>query len=213
MLVVHEIFTSIQGESSLAGLPCTFVRLAGCNLRCAWCDTPEALSVGKQMPRSEVLRLALAPGTPVVEVTGGEPLLQQAVLPLLTALCDADRIVMLETSGERDISGVDARVKRIMDLKAPSSGESERNRWANLGLLTRRDEVKIVLRDRADYEWASEVLRRERPHERAGHVLLGCVQGELDPSDLAAWILADQLPVRIQIQLHKVIWGADARGV
>jgi 7-carboxy-7-deazaguanine synthase len=212
-LRVHEIYASIQGESSFAGVPCTFVRLTGCNLRCAWCDTAHAFYEGERLGRGEVLARALSFGTPLVELTGGEPLLQPGALPLMRELADAGRTVLVETSGERDISGVDPRVHRIVDLKAPASGESARNRWANLLLLTKRDEVKIVLADRADYEWARDKIREHRLAERAGHVLLSPVHGELDPKDLVAWILEDQLPARFQLQMHKHIWPPDARGV
>ncbi|MFW5925772.1 MAG: radical SAM protein [Myxococcota bacterium] len=212
-VVVHEIYASIQGESSFAGLPCAFVRLTSCNLRCAWCDTPEAFHGGTRMPRSEALERALGFETPLVELTGGEPLLQAGALPLLRELCDAGRTVLLETSGERDIAPVDPRVHRIVDLKAPGSGESERNRWENLAHLGERDEVKIVLTDRADYEWARDVIRRERLHERAGTVLLSCAWGALDPKELIAWMLQDGLPVRFQLQMHKHVWGAETTGV
>ncbi len=212
-LVVHEIYRSIQGESSFAGLPCTFVRLTGCNLRCAWCDTPHAFHEGTRMVRAEVLSRALATGTPLVELTGGEPLLQPGALPLMTELCDAGRTVLVETSGERDISPVDPRVHRIVDLKAPGSGESHRNRWENLALLTARDEVKIVLADRADYEWARDVIVEERLDERAGEVLLGVAHGALEPRRLVEWMLEDRVPARFQLQLHKHVWPPDARGV
>jgi 7-carboxy-7-deazaguanine synthase len=212
-LVIHEIYRSLQGESTFAGLPCAFVRLSACNLRCRWCDTPEAFTGGTRIGVGDVVARALALGTPLVEVTGGEPLLQAAVHPLLTAFCDAGKTVLLETSGERDISGVDSRVHRIVDLKAPGSGESHRNRWENLAHLTRRDEVKFVLADRLDYEWARDVIGRESLHERAGTLLLSCVHGELQPRDLATWVLEDGLPVRVQVQLHKILWGADAKGV
>ena len=212
-LQVHEIYRSIQGESSFAGLPCTFVRLTGCNLRCTWCDTPQAFVGGKRMQRRDVLLEALAHETQLVELTGGEPLLQAATRPLLSELCDAGRTVLLETSGERDLSDMDPRVHRIMDLKAPGSGESERNRWQNLELLTPLDEIKIVLTDRADYEWARDVILREQLADLVGEVLLSCVHGKLDPRTLVEWALADGLPVRVQLQLHKYIWGADAQGV
>ena len=210
---VHEIYESIQGESSFAGLPCTFVRLSRCNLRCRWCDTPQAFEGGTPIPRAEVLEKALSFGTPLVELTGGEPLLQEGAIPLLRELCDAGRTVLLETSGERDISQVDPRVHRIMDLKAPGSGESERNRWENIEHLTKRDEVKLVLVDRADYEWAKEVIAKHDLAERVNEVLLSPVWGELDPKDLVKWVLGDDLPVRVQIQMHKVIWDADTQGV
>ena len=210
---IHEIYESVQGESTFAGLPCTFVRLSRCNLRCRWCDTPQAFVGGTDMPRAEVLEKALSFGTPLVELTGGEPLLQAGAIPLLKELCDAGRTVMLETSGERDISKVDPRVHRIMDLKAPGSGESQRNRWENIADLSKRDEVKFVLADRADYDWAKGVIEEHGLPERVHAVLLGCVWGELDPKDLVKWVLEDQLPVRVQMQMHKVIWDADAQGV
>jgi len=210
---VHEIYESIQGESTFAGLPCTFVRLSRCNLRCRWCDTPEAFEGGTQMERTEVLEKALAFGTPLVELTGGEPLLQLGAIPLLRELCDSGRTVLLETSGERDISQVDPRVHRIMDLKAPGSEECHRNRWENIEHLTKRDEVKIVLADRGDYEWAKRAIEEHGLPNRLNAVLLGCVWGELDPKDLVRWVLQDKLPVRVQIQMHKVIWDADTKGV
>jgi len=210
---IHEIYESIQGESTFAGLPCTFVRLSRCNLRCRWCDTPQAFEGGTQLPRAEVLEQALSFGTPLVEVTGGEPLLQPGAIPLLKELCDAGRTVLLETSGERDISDVDPRVHRIMDLKAPGSEESHRNRWENIEQLSTRDEVKIVLADRADYKWARAAIREHDLAERVNAVLLSCVWGELDPKELVGWVLEDSLPVRVQMQMHKVIWDADTQGV
>lgn len=212
-LHIHEIYASIQGESSFAGLPCTFVRTTGCNLRCTWCDTPQAFHGGTKMARSEVLARALALNTPLVELTGGEPLLQAGVIPLMRELCDAGKTVLIETSGERDISLVDPRVHRIVDLKAPKSGESGKVRWQNLAHLTQRDEVKIVLADRDDYEWARDVLRREALAERVKHVLFSPVHNVLDPKDLVAWVLEDALPVRVNLQLHKYIWGPDTQGV
>jgi 7-carboxy-7-deazaguanine synthase len=212
-LVIHEIYRSVQGESSFVGRPCAFVRLSGCNLRCSWCDTPQAFSGGQRMPRAEVLAQTLALNTPLVLITGGEPLLQAAVLPLLTALCNEGKTVLLETSGERDISEVDLRVHRIVDMKAPGSGESARNRYENLALLTDRDQLKIVVRDRTDYDWARALIARERTIERAGEVLLSPVHGVLDPKLLVSWVLEDALDVRVQLQLHKYIWGADAQGV
>ena len=165
------------------------------------------------MDRADVLEKALSFGTPLVELTGGEPLLQAGAIPLLSELCDAGRTVLLETSGERDISEVDPRVHRIMDLKAPGSGESERNRWQNIEHLNKRDEVKIVLADRADYEWAKGVIEAHKLVDRVNAVLFSPVWGELDPQDLVKWVLEDDLPVRVQMQLHKVIWGADKQGV
>ena len=210
---IHEIYESIQGESTFAGLPCTFVRLSRCNLRCRWCDTPQAFEGGTQLPRAEVLEKALSFGTPLVELTGGEPLLQPGAIPLLQELCDSGCTVLLETSGERDISGVDPRVHRIMDLKAPGSDESHRNRWENVEHLTQRDEVKVVLSDRADYDWAKAVIQEHDLASRVNAVLLSCVWGELDPKDLVQWVLEDRLPVRVQMQMHKVIWDADTQGV
>jgi 7-carboxy-7-deazaguanine synthase len=210
---IHEIYESVQGESTFAGLPCTFVRLSRCNLRCRWCDTPRAFEGGTEMPRAEVLKKALSFGTPLVELTGGEPLLQLGAIPLLKELCDAGRTVLLETSGERDISKVDPRVHRIMDLKAPGSGESQRNRWENIAELSQRDEVKFVLADRTDYDWAKAVIEEHGLPDRVRAVLLSCVWGELDPKDLVKWVLEDRLPVRVQLQMHKVIWDADAEGV
>jgi 7-carboxy-7-deazaguanine synthase len=212
-LVIHEIYRSVQGESSFAGRPCAFVRLTGCNLRCTWCDTPQAFHGGTRLQLAEVVARTLALATPLVLVTGGEPLLQPAALPLLRALCDAGKTVLLETSGERDISQVDPRVHRIVDLKAPGSGESQRNRLENLPHLTPRDELKLVLLDRRDYEWARDLIAHERLSERAGEVLLSCVHGARDPKQLVAWALEDGLDVRVQLQLHKYIWGAEAQGV
>ncbi|MEM9191656.1 MAG: radical SAM protein [Myxococcota bacterium] len=212
-VVVHEVYASIQGESSFAGLPCVFVRLSGCNLRCRWCDTPQAFTGGTRRRVSEVVAEALSYETPLVELTGGEPLLQPGALPLLRALCDAGRTVLLETSGERDIAPVDPRVHRIVDFKAPGSGESARNRWSNVDALTPTDEVKFVLADRADYEWARDLIRDKDLAKRAGTVLLSPVFGELDPPALVRWILDDQLPVRFQLQLHKHVWAPDAEGV
>jgi 7-carboxy-7-deazaguanine synthase len=212
-LVIHEIYRSIQGETSFAGRPCTLIRLSACNLRCSWCDTPAAFHGGRRMARAEVVSQALALGTPLVLVTGGEPLLQTAALPLLRDLCDTGKTVLLETSGERDISAVDARVHRIVDIKPPGSGESHRNRWQNLAHLSQRDQLKFVLLDRADYQWARDVIARESLTTRAGEVLLSCVHGRLDPRELVAWTLEDRLDVRVQVQLHKYIWGSDAQGV
>ena len=212
-LVVHEIYRSIQGESSFAGLPCTFVRLTGCNLRCRWCDTTDAFYGGTRLERSEVMDRALAFATPLVELTGGEPLLQPASIPLMAELCDAGKTVLIETSGERDISGVDPRVHRIVDFKAPDSGESSRNRWSNIECLTKRDEVKFVLSSRGDYEWAADATRAHRLAERAGHVLFSVAFGDLDPKDVVEWMLEDAVPARFQLQMHKFIWAPNTTGV
>jgi len=208
---VSEIFFSLQGESSRVGLPTVFVRLTGCPLRCVWCDTEYAFTGGEAMTIAAVVAEAGRHGTRTICVTGGEPLAQKNCLPLLTALCDAGFDVSLETSGALDIGGVDARVSRIMDLKAPGSGETDKNLWPNVELLTAHDEVKIVVADRTDYEWARAAIAEHRLSERCP-VLLSPVQGQLAPADLADWILADGLaagrfPVRFQLQLHKVLWG------
>ena len=212
-LVIHEIYASIQGESSFAGLPCTFVRTTGCNLRCTWCDTPQAFYGGTRMPRADVLAKALSFGTPLVELTGGEPLLQPGVRPLMTELCDAGRTVLIETSGEADVSGVDPRVHKIMDLKAPGSGESHRNRWSNLDHITARDEIKFVLAGREDYEWMRDAIRARELSKRTPNLLASTVFGKLAARELVKWVLEDALPVRVQLQMHKYIWGGDAQGV
>jgi 7-carboxy-7-deazaguanine synthase len=212
-LVIHEIYASIQGESTFAGLPCTFVRTTGCNLRCSWCDTTQAFYGGTRMPRAEVLERALATGTELVELTGGEPLLQPGVRPLLAELCDAGRTVLIETSGEADVSAVDPRVHKIMDLKAPGSGESHRNRWSNLEHLSERDEIKFVLASREDYEWMRDVVASRALTRVTPKLLASTVFGKLLPRDLVAWVLEDRLPVRVQLQMHKVIWAPDAQGV
>jgi 7-carboxy-7-deazaguanine synthase len=210
---VNEIFHSIQGESTWAGCPCVFVRLTGCNLRCIWCDTAYAFYEGRQMDVGAVAAKVESFGCALVEITGGEPLLQQGVHPLIDTLLARGLTVMIETSGERDISGLDPRVVRIVDLKCPGSGESERNRWSNFDYLRLRDELKFVLSDRRDYEWARDVIRTHRLSERVNAVLMSPVFGQLKPSDLAAWILEDRLAVRMQLQMHKHIWSPTARGV
>jgi 7-carboxy-7-deazaguanine synthase len=204
-LRVAEIFHSLQGESTRVGLPTVFVRLTGCPLRCVWCDTAYAFAGGEALPLAEVLSRVAAFGCPTVCVTGGEPLAQKACLDLLAALCDAGYSVSLETSGALDIGGVDERVSRIVDLKAPGSGEVAKNRWENLALLTPRDELKLVLASEADYEWAKMQLREHALDARCT-VLFSPVQGQLEPAQLAAWILRDRLPVRFQLQLHKILW-------
>jgi 7-carboxy-7-deazaguanine synthase len=212
-LVIHEIYASIQGESTFAGLPCAFVRTTGCNLRCTWCDTPQAFYGGTRMRREDVLARALALGTPLVELTGGEPLLQPAAFPLLAELCDTGKSVLVETSGEADVSRVDPRVHKIMDLKCPASGESHRNRWSNLEFIGRGDEIKFVLADRGDYEWMRDVIGARRLAERTPALLASTVFGRLPHKDLVAWVLEDRLPVRVQLQMHKIIWSPDAVGV
>ena len=205
-LRLTDIFLSIQGESSRVGWPTVFVRLTGCPLRCTWCDTTYAFSGGESVDIDQVLETVAGFGVRHVCVTGGEPLAQKACLPLLTALCDAGHSVSLETSGALDIAGVDPRVSRIMDLKAPGSGEVARNRLENIGLLSPNDEIKIVLADETDYAWAKSRIAEYALTERCT-VLLSPVQGQLDPAVLAEWILRDRLPVRFQLQLHKVLWG------
>ncbi len=206
MLRVTEIFHSLQGETSRVGLPTVFVRLTGCPLRCVWCDTAYAFSGGESMETGEILRRVAAFGCRTVCVTGGEPLAQKEAADLLAALRDAGYSVSLETSGALDIGGVDPRVSRIVDLKAPGSGESAKNRWENLDLLTPHDEVKFVLASREDYDWAVSACRQRRLFERCP-VLFAPVQGQLDPAQLAQWLLDDTLPARFQLQLHKVLWG------
>ncbi len=212
-LVIHEIYASIQGESTFAGLPCTFVRTTGCNLRCSWCDTTQAFYGGTRTPRREVLARALAFGTPLVELTGGEPLLQPGSFELMRELCDAGRTVLVETSGEADVSRVDTRVHKIMDLKAPGSGESHRNRWSNLEHITARDELKFVLTSSEDYEWMRAVIAEHALPARTPNLLASCVFGKLQPKQLVEWVMADALPVRVQLQMHKYIWAPETQGV
>ncbi|MCF8199643.1 MAG: 7-carboxy-7-deazaguanine synthase QueE [Sulfuritalea sp.] len=206
MLRLTEIFHSVQGESSRVGLPTVFVRLTGCPLRCVWCDTEYAFSGGDSLSIAEIVQRVAGFRCLHVCVTGGEPLAQKNCLPLLTALCDAGYSVSLETSGALDIGGIDPRVSRVVDLKAPGSGEESKNRWENIELLTSEDEVKLVLASREDYDWAVSACRQRRLFERCP-VLFSPVQGQLDPAQLAQWILDDRLPVRFQLQLHKVLWG------
>ncbi len=205
-LRLTEIFYSLQGEASRAGLPTVFVRLTGCPLRCTWCDTTYSFTGGEAASVESVLaEVAKYPARQVC-VTGGEPLAQKDCLALLTALCDAGYDVSLETSGALDIAGVDPRVSRIMDLKAPDSGEVAKNRWENLALLNARDEIKIVIASRGDYEWARDVLR-ERGLNRLCPVLFSPAQGLIEARSLAEWILEDGLNVRFQLQMHKLLWG------
>ncbi len=205
-LRLTEIFYSLQGEASRAGLPTVFVRLTGCPLRCSWCDTTYSFTGGEAATVESVLaEVAKYPARQVC-VTGGEPLAQKDCLALLTALCDAGYDVSLETSGALDIAGVDPRVSRIMDLKAPDSGEAAKNRWENLAVLNARDEIKIVIASRADYEWARDVLR-QRQLDRLCPVLFSPAQGLIEARSLAEWILEDGLNVRFQLQMHKLLWG------
>ena len=211
-LLINEIFYSIQGESTFAGLPCVLVRLTGCQMRCAWCDTTYSFYQGRWMTLDEIVEEVDRHGCALVEVTGGEPLLQPGVHPLLERLCDAGHRVLLETGGGLPIDAVDARVHRIVDVKCPASGEAERNYWPNLDRLRPTDQLKFVLAGRGDYEWARQLVR-ERALADACTVLFSPVHGELGLEAVAAWVLEDRLAVRVQTQLHKLIWGAQARGV
>lgn len=213
MLTINEIFHSIQGESTRAGERCVFVRLTACDLRCRWCDTPYAFHEGRKLSVDEVVAQVLAFDCPVVEITGGEPLLQADVVPLMERLLALGKTVMVETGGHRPIGDLPADVIRIMDVKCPGSGEADRNDPGNLALLTTRDQVKFVIADRADYEFARDLAMRERLAERCGAVLFSPVHGELPPRQLAEWILQDRLPVRLQLQVHKHIWDPATRGV
>lgn len=223
-LTINEIFYSIQGESTRAGLPCVFVRLTGCNLRCNFCDTEYAFHEGGRMKLSAIMAEVTKHNCNLVEITGGEPLLQKPVHRLMANLCDAGHTVLIETSGAMDISVCDERVIRIMDIKTPGSGEAQSNRWANIDHLTTRDEVKFVICDRADYDWMREVIAKHDLATKVSAILVGAV-GEMAPGievagcdelplrELAEWVLADNLPVRMQTQLHKLIWDPQARGV
>lgn len=211
-LLIHEIYRSLQGESTFAGLPCVFVRTAVCDSRCKWCDTPHAFTQGERMPREEVLAKALALDTPLIELTGGEPLLQPDVLPLMRDLCDAGKTVLIETSGAHDVGGIDPRVHVIMDLKCPDSGECDRNHWPNLDRLKPTDEIKFVIASRRDWDWAERTIRDHRLAERFS-VLVSAVFGSVGLRDLADWVLDSRLNVRLQLQMHKYIWDPKARGV
>ncbi len=217
-LRVTEIFHSIQGESTRAGMPCTFVRLTGCPLRCVWCDTAYAFSGGRRMSFDDILSGVRAHGCELVELTGGEPLAQAGAHALVDRLLKEGFTVLVETSGAVDVGPLDPRAHKIMDLKCPGSGETARNLWPNLDRLTDRDEVKFVVRDRADYEWARTVVAERGLGDRVREgklaaLLMSPVWDETNPEELARWILEDGLPVRFQTQLHKHIWGAHAKGV
>lgn len=212
-LRITEIYASVQGESTHVGKPCVFVRLTGCNLRCTWCDSAFTFHGGSWASLDDVVERAGSYGIHTVEVTGGEPLLQPNAPALMRRLLDAGHEVLLETSGSRDISPVPPEVRIILDLKPPDSGEVHANLWSNVERLAPKDEVKFVLASRRDYEWARDVTREHRLHERCGAVLLSPAWGLVDPKDLVEWMLADRLPARLQLQLHKVVWPPDARGV
>lgn len=213
MLTINEIFHSIQGESTHAGRPCVFVRLTACDLRCSWCDTPYAFHEGRKVELEEVVRQVKAYDCPTVEITGGEPLLQPDVYPLMERLLAEGFQVLLETGGHRSIEHVPAGVIRVVDVKCPGSGEAGKNHWPNLEQLRPQDEVKFVIKDRVDYEFAKDVTARYGLPGRCAAVLFSPVHGVLEPKRLAEWILADRLPVRLQLQAHKYIWGPDVRGV
>lgn len=217
-LRITEIFHSVQGESTWAGLACTFVRLTGCPLRCVWCDTAYAFQGGERMTLAEIVERVRDAGTDLVEVTGGEPLAHPNAFPLVERLLDAGHTVLVETSGAFDVAPLDPRAHKIMDLKCPGSGESERNLWANLDHLTERDEVKFVVKDRTDYEWMRDTIRDRGLDARVADgslraLLVSPVWGDIDLEALAGWILEDHLPVRFQVQLHKLIWGPERTGV
>jgi len=212
-LRVNEIFYSIQGESTHAGLPCVFVRLTGCNLRCTYCDTEYAFYEGERKTIAQIHNEIAHYGCSLVEITGGEPLLQTNVYPLMTSLCDSGYTVLIETSGALDISKIDLRVHRIMDIKCPSSGESRRNLWRNIDHLTFKDEIKFVIGNLEDYQWAKKIVKGHRLFDRVRCVLFSPVWGKMSLHELAALVLKDQLPVRLQVQLHKIIWPANTRGV
>jgi 7-carboxy-7-deazaguanine synthase len=213
MLTINEIFYSVQGESSFAGQPCVFVRLTACDLRCSWCDTEYAFYEGRKQALDDVFDAVASYDCPLVEVTGGEPLLQEDVYPLMQGLLDRGKKVLLETGGHRDTSRVPGAVVTILDVKCPGSGESGRNDWSNLERLRPQDEVKFVIKDRADYDWAREVLERHGLGQRAAAIHFSPVHGVLDPKTLSEWVLADRLPVRVQLQIHKYIWSPTTRGV
>lgn len=213
MLTINEIFHSVQGESTYAGRPCVFVRLTACDLRCSWCDTEYAFYEGHKRSLDDVLKDVDAYDCPLVEVTGGEPLLQEEVYSLMQALIARGRTVLLETGGHRSTARVPDSVTTILDVKCPGSGESHRNDWENLARLRKHDEVKFVIRDRADYEYARDVVKRHDLASRAAAVHFSPVHGDLSSRSLSEWVLTDRLPVRVQLQLHKFIWDPGTRGV
>ena len=212
-LTINEIYHSIQGESTWAGRPCVFVRLTFCDLRCNYCDTDYAFYEGKKQNLKEIVETVAAFRCPLVEITGGEPLLQKNVLPLMSMLCDSGYIVLLETSGAHDISKIDPRVHRIMDLKTPGSGEADKNLLSNIDHLTLRDEVKFVMGSREDYEWSRDKVQHYDLPSRCKAVLFSPIFGRIDPRQIVEWILADKLNVRFQLQMHKFIWSPTQRGV
>ena len=212
MLRINEIFHSIQGESTRAGEPCVFVRLTGCNLRCVWCDTEYAFHQGRDMSVVEVLERVESYRCRMVEITGGEPLLQADVIPLMEELVQRNHVVLLETGGSLPIDGVPRGVRRIIDVKCPGSGEADRNRWENLEQLREGDELKFVLAHREDYDWAVRQIEQRKLAGRCP-LLFSPVHGELSAGEMAGWVLEDRLPVRVQLQLHKYLWPGVQRGV
>jgi len=209
---VCEIFTSIQGESSYAGMPCTFIRMTGCNLRCTYCDTTYAYEEGTELSVEEILGQAEKGGIPLIEITGGEPLLQGGVHALMGRLLQKEFAVLIETNGSQNIGEIDPRVRTILDLKTPGSGMSDRMDFSNLSRIRRNDEVKFVLTGRTDYEWSREIIYSNQLSGRC-HILLSPAYGILPPEKLAQWIIADRLPVRLNLPLHKYIYGIERRGV
>ena len=213
MLTINEIFHSIQGESRRAGEPCVFVRLTACDLRCSWCDTAYAFYEGSKREVNDVVAEVEKYGCPLVEITGGEPLLQEDVYPLMDRLLASGHTVMIETGGHRSIARVPSAVLKIVDVKCPGSGEAHRNHWENLDLVRSHDEVKFVLKDRADYDYAKDVIAAHALIGKVGAVHFSPVHGVLDARALSEWVLADRLAVRVQLQLHKFIWSPETRGV
>jgi 7-carboxy-7-deazaguanine synthase len=213
VLTVNEIFHSIQGESTHAGRPCVFVRLTACDLRCAWCDTPYAFYEGRKMSLDEVIAAVDDYRCSLVELTGGEPLLQKDVYPLMTRLLESGKTVLVETGGHVSLENVPLSVHKIMDVKCPGSGEAHRMDWSNLDRLSPIDEVKFVIRDRADYEYARDVASKHELDRKVAAVLFSPVHGVLDPRTISEWVLADRLAVRVQLQVHKYIWDPQTRGV
>lgn len=213
MLTVNEIFHSIQGESTYAGRPCVFVRLTACDLRCVWCDSPYSFHEGRKMSIDEVVQAVRAYGCPLVEMTGGEPLLQKDVYPLMERLHAEGCQVLIETGGHRSLEHVPSWATVVMDVKCPGSGEAAKHDAANFARLRPHDEVKFVIADRVDYEYAREVVAREGLAGKVAAILMSPVHGSMSAQQLSEWVLGDRLPVRVQLQLHKFIWGADVRGV
>jgi len=213
---VAEVFTSIQGEGSRAGFPSVFIRLQGCELRCKWCDTPYALDLKERatmLSGEDLLNKIYSSGIKFVTITGGEPLNQKAILPFMSFLCDKDYTVVLETNGHMDITEVDRRVVKVMDLKCPGSGMEKFNNYKNLDALEQKDEIKFVILDRKDYDWAKDKIKEYDLNKKVGTILFSPVWGKLEPKYLSEWILKDVLPVRLNLQIHKYIWGPETRGV